>query len=751
MDGIMQRHSLFLKYLLSYLIVLLIPTFNALYLHNQFIGELQEEMLTKNANTLNRVMYVVDSNVKQLDSINGHVLMNKNLSPNYSLDAPDQAMETKNELGKYLASNPFLSEIAIYFRGDTFIYSSISSYTVSFFINNAYIFENWSEEAFYTDINTIKRPVTRPAEDVSRYKNRTDRLVTFLYPLSRAESNPSTTLLFFVNESFFTKIIQDHFGDQHSTTYILDQNGQIITASNSLLSLEDGDLAPDFSDGQTSYARTLSIDKEQYVFCALKSKDTGWTYVSFTPTQQAFGKLYGIRSRSLLLTFLLLLLGSVSIFLSMKTNYSPIRNLKDHAHGMQKNPSKAGNEIEFVKNTIDFLAQQNEKLLSESKVASKDFLLKNLLKGRIASPEDLEAQGAPFGVRFLHPCFLVARILLRAPDHAKPHSLAELTDHIESIARQYFHGYVSDSMDADRFILILSLETPQLPCKDRMRAFQAHLEKELRQQTTIGVGSPSPTLKDIPLSYLEASIALDYRLIKGSGNVIYHDELNTQEDSLDAIPHKELDSLKYLIKQGHAEDIEAAVDSIINYIRTCNLPLFIARGICFNLVNITWRSFVEIDREDPYPKVDYPNVSMLADYETIDDLTDMVKNMCQNICALIHERKARKDQSFLADSIQYIQANCHRCDFSVQNMADHFGITLTSLSQYFKTHTGQTIIDYTTTLRIEKAKELLSSGDMNINDVCVQVGYWNTSSFIRRFKQLTGLTPGQYMAENHPK
>ncbi|WP_458785134.1 helix-turn-helix domain-containing protein [Vallitalea sediminicola] len=52
--------------------------------------------------------------------------------------------------------------------------------------------------------------------------------------------------------------------------------------------------------------------------------------------------------------------------------------------------------------------------------------------------------------------------------------------------------------------------------------------------------------------------------------------------------------------------------------------------------------------------------------------------------------------------------------------------------------------DYTTSLKIEKAKDLLVSTKMTINQIAEEVGYNNVTSFIRRFKQLIGTTPGRY-------
>ncbi|GMQ57511.1 hypothetical protein AN1V17_19060 [Vallitalea sediminicola] len=47
-------------------------------------------------------------------------------------------------------------------------------------------------------------------------------------------------------------------------------------------------------------------------------------------------------------------------------------------------------------------------------------------------------------------------------------------------------------------------------------------------------------------------------------------------------------------------------------------------------------------------------------------------------------------------------------------------------------------------MKIEKAKDLLVSTKMTINQIAEEVGYNNVTSFIRRFKQLIGTTPGRY-------
>ena len=69
---------------------------------------------------------------------------------------------------------------------------------------------------------------------------------------------------------------------------------------------------------------------------------------------------------------------------------------------------------------------------------------------------------------------------------------------------------------------------------------------------------------------------------------------------------------------------------------------------------------------------------------------------------------------------------------------------LPNLSQFFKEKTGRNILDYTTQLRMQKAKNLLADPNLTLKDISQQVGYYNVSSFIRRFKQIQKMTPGDY-------
>lgn len=66
------------------------------------------------------------------------------------------------------------------------------------------------------------------------------------------------------------------------------------------------------------------------------------------------------------------------------------------------------------------------------------------------------------------------------------------------------------------------------------------------------------------------------------------------------------------------------------------------------------------------------------------------------------------------------------------------------LSRLFKQATGRTIIEYTTKVKIHRAKELLKSTDMGVLEIASALNYDSISHFNRVFKEETKMTPREY-------
>ena len=81
-------------------------------------------------------------------------------------------------------------------------------------------------------------------------------------------------------------------------------------------------------------------------------------------------------------------------------------------------------------------------------------------------------------------------------------------------------------------------------------------------------------------------------------------------------------------------------------------------------------------------------------------------------------------------------------DFTLEDMADGMNISKYTLKRYFECQIHTDFRIWKSTIRIEKAKEiLLSSDNKQINDIAKTVGFKDKSNFHKRFKKATGKTP----------
>jgi len=72
------------------------------------------------------------------------------------------------------------------------------------------------------------------------------------------------------------------------------------------------------------------------------------------------------------------------------------------------------------------------------------------------------------------------------------------------------------------------------------------------------------------------------------------------------------------------------------------------------------------------------------------------------------------------------------------------GVSRSGLQARFRTVLGRSMLDEIQTVRIERAKQLLSSTDLKLDTVAERCGFPNSQRFSIVFRQLTGTTPGRF-------
>ncbi|MDO4783016.1 MAG: AraC family transcriptional regulator [Capnocytophaga felis] len=82
---------------------------------------------------------------------------------------------------------------------------------------------------------------------------------------------------------------------------------------------------------------------------------------------------------------------------------------------------------------------------------------------------------------------------------------------------------------------------------------------------------------------------------------------------------------------------------------------------------------------------------------------------------------------------------------SLQELANEIGLNIKKLKEGFKQIYGDSVYAFLFDYKMEVARKMLESKDMNINEVSIKVGYSTPSHFIAAFKKKYGITPKKYI------
>ena len=83
-------------------------------------------------------------------------------------------------------------------------------------------------------------------------------------------------------------------------------------------------------------------------------------------------------------------------------------------------------------------------------------------------------------------------------------------------------------------------------------------------------------------------------------------------------------------------------------------------------------------------------------------------------------------------------------DLSVTRIAEVMHFNPQYLARTFRAETGQSILEYITTERVEAAKKLLLETNIPVKEIAALTGYQDYAYFTRVFKKETGVSPRQY-------
>ena len=96
-------------------------------------------------------------------------------------------------------------------------------------------------------------------------------------------------------------------------------------------------------------------------------------------------------------------------------------------------------------------------------------------------------------------------------------------------------------------------------------------------------------------------------------------------------------------------------------------------------------------------------------------------------------------------AIDYIYREYTNDNIEISHLADICNISEAYFRRIFLKSYGISPIKYINNLKIERAKELISSGLYSISDAAAASGFHDDSYFSRKFRNATGVSPSEYL------
>lgn len=689
----------YIRSLLSYLVVLAIPLVLLTSFYSfRFLTKYYDEVYETVDLELQQISTSFENQLTTMETVLGQLNLSGSLKQMTDAANPLDLEPMIQYLSMFTSTNPYFADIILALDQVAHVVTSSTTSEKSYFFNSLLRLDGVSS----TELQQwFKRPTrsfqaTTPIQNRS-LNNRTETGLLFLFPIYSDYNKQLGSVAFHVKAQSLDRLIGQRLASYQARVTIATADG-----------LELYSQGPVFEGHTKQVTRTYASDR--------------WVYTAVIPNSLAtFAQVKSLIREFILLIFTILLISGTLIVILQRINYRPMHLLNVRAR--QLNPAAEGrDELNNISSTLELLSTQ----LQSNIAAVKNERIIRLLSSLYASKEDFMMDCIDLDLELHQDRYQVAIILFHDP-------ISSLED-VVSMLRTFFHPiaflYAQHSFSANQLVLLYTLSDDQSISHQHLEEGRSLIETTFANTVTIGLGKVVSSTSSIADSYIQAANALEHRFIKGNSAAIDFKDIEALQKGSPTYPHKEFGVLKNAFLANGVQEIQESIKRIVDYIDQTELPLYLVRSICFDLVHV-------VNAHNPAQS---SNVIELSGGETAQEIIGKIKSWYNEL-----RLQARTgDGPTIEEMTSYLDENSLRCDFSVFEAAEHFGMSLSTFSKYFKSVTNQNVIDYTLTYRISAAKLLLETTDYSLKEISEKVGYYNLSSFTRRFKSDQGITPSEY-------
>ena len=307
-----------------------------------------------------------------------------------------------------------------------------------------------------------------------------------------------------------------------------------------------------------------------------------------------------------------------------------------------------------------------------------------------------------------------------------------------------------------------TIEENTRACVDEIRKILSR--QDGRREWFLAVGQSVERLSQIQKSYHTASRAFSQRYLYDE-NILYYDEMETMEhpggqaETEDNAYLQKVDVnalnpaiLQKFLSNGLQEETENFVKDYFYAIGQEPMESLVFRNYVILNVRFSVISFIKGLGCDTNEMESADTEEVLAESgKNMESAIAYAKKMISQAIEIRDQNSGNKNRSILRTAVDFIDSHYMDEEISLNTVANVANVSSNHFSALFSQNMGQTFIEYLTTLRMNKAKELLRCTGMRSSEIAGEIGYKDAHYFSYLFKKTQGMTPSDYRKAREDK
>ena len=307
-----------------------------------------------------------------------------------------------------------------------------------------------------------------------------------------------------------------------------------------------------------------------------------------------------------------------------------------------------------------------------------------------------------------------------------------------------------------------TIEENTRACVDEIRKILSR--QDGRREWFLAVGQSVERLSQIQKSYHTASRAFSQRYLYDE-NILYYDEMETMEhpggqaETEDNAYLQKVDVnalnpaiLQKFLSNGLQEETENFVKDYFYAIGQEPMESLVFRNYVILNVRFSVISFIKGLGCDTNEMESADTEEVLAESgKNMESAIAYAKKMISQAIEIRDQNSGNKNRSILKTAVDFIDSHYMDEEISLNTVANVANVSSNHFSALFSQNMGQTFIEYLTTLRMNKAKELLRCTGMRSSEIAGEIGYKDAHYFSYLFKKTQGMTRSDYRKAREDK